>query len=130
MAPLVKSDRIDVKGTAELCYCTVTFPSRDLEDATRSPLEMDGSQTRTVIETTEPFVTEEIDDTFWEIRVYVTNANGKVTETRLGIRQPLRAGQLKIIRGWVSADGSVRATESEVSTSVTLDWKEGLEFGN
>lgn len=116
---MVKPQLIEAEDTKEICFCTVNFPSRDF-----SP-----ERSRTIVETEEPFVSADAAEALWQMRVYVTLADGKVTETVLGIHQPLRAGQLKIVKGWVAVDGSIRTADSEVSTSVTLDWKEGLVVG-
>jgi len=51
-----------------------------------------------------------------------------VTRTELFITLPLRAGQLKIIQAHVHPDGSVRTNDNEIGTSVTLNWKDGLEI--
>ena len=57
-----------------------------------------------------------------------TRQGGSITETVMRIKQPLRAGQLKIIKGRVNENGVVVPDNPEVSTSVTLDWKEGLDI--
>ena len=51
--------------------------------------------------------------------------DGTVTETVLSIRQPLRAGQLKILKGWIGDDGDVRTHDHTVGVSVTLNWNDG-----
>ena len=85
-------------------------------------------ETRTIIETTEPFIAKAGEEALWEYRVYVPLPDGSITETILRIKEPLRAGQLKIIKCWLDEHGGVVTLNSEVSTSVTLDWKEGLEI--
>lgn len=110
-APIVRADRVDDNGSGLLAFCSVNFPSKE-------PL-------RTVIETEEPFIAQEGENSLWEFRVYVTLPDGKVTETILSFKEPLRAGQLKILRARMQNDGSVSTTASEVGVSVTLDWKEG-----
>ena len=58
-------------------------------------------------------------------KVYLTKADGKVTETVLDIQEPLKAGDLKIIKGELDDDGAVRPYDSTVGVSVTLDWNNG-----
>ena len=104
----------------EVAFCSVNVPSRD------------PAQTRTVIETTEPFIAQIGEESLWEFRVYVPVTDGtrqgeSITETVLRIREPLRAGQLKIVKCRVNENGVVVPDNPEVSTSVTLDWKEGLD---
>ena len=98
--PIVRTQQIDT-GTEQLCFCSVNFPSRD---------------------------TAEGDEPLWQFRVYVTKSDGTVTETILNIPDPLRAGEFKIVQGWVDKDGSVRTESNEIATSVTFDWKSGLEI--
>ena len=110
-APIVRVNRVDDNGSGLLAFCSVNFPSKE-------PL-------RTVIETEEPFIAQEGENSLWEFRVYVTLPDGKVTETILAFKEPLRAGQLKILRAKMQDNGSVSTSASEVGVSVTLDWKEG-----
>lgn len=110
-SPIIRAQRVDDNGSGLLAYCSVSFPSKD-------PM-------RTVIETTEPFVAQEGETALWEFRVYVTKNDGTVTETILSLKQPLRAGELKILNARMMDDGSVTTTASEVGVSVTLDWKPG-----
>ena len=52
--------------------------------------------------------------------------DGIKLSTTLGIRHPLRAGQLKILIGWIDDKGVIRLKDDEVSVSTNLDWQEGL----
>ena len=121
---VVKTDELNVKNDRQQCFCSVNFPSREPET------------TRTVIETEEPFIAQEDENSLWEFQVYVpdpssaqTRAGRKITRTTLRLKKPLRAGQLRIIRGRILKDGSVTTTNvKEVSVSVTLDWKPGGEY--
>lgn len=92
--PLVRTQQI-ATGTDELCFCSVNFPSRD-----------------------EP----EGDEALWEFRVYVTNADGTITETVLGVREPLQAGELKIVKAYLDDEGGACPTDATVGANVTLDW--------
>lgn len=123
-SPIVRTSQLKVNGeSGPVGFCSVTFPSRDTR------------HTRTVIETEEPFIAEPGEESLWEFRVYVphqesnnTRSEEKVTETVLRIKEPLRAGQLKIIKCWVGSNGEVHPLNPEIGTSVTLDWKPGLEI--
>ena len=103
------------------CFCTVNFPSREPET---SSLES-GTETRTIIETLQPFIAKQGEKSLWEFRVYVKLSDGKITESILRVKQPLRAGQLMIIKGVVRDDGSVMPYSPEVGVSISLDWHEG-----
>ena len=124
----------------ELAYTSVTFPSREPKE----------SATRSIIETEEPFIAEPGEEALWEFQVYVPQPNGSITKTVLSVKTPLRAGQYKIIQCWIGDDGEIivgpdpgpdpepdpgtdpepdPGTESrEVTTSVTFNWKPGLEI--
>ena len=75
-----------------------------------------------------PFVANEEAEKIWEFQVLITNNDGSVTRTVLGVRRPLRAGQLMIIKGFIDDDGSVRPLDSKVGVSVTLNWNEGMSY--
>ncbi len=65
---------------------------------------------------------------YYTAKVYVTMPDGKVTETVLSVQQPLRAGQLKVLRLQLQPDGEVKPIAApEVGATVTLDWKDGGE---
>lgn len=112
--PLVKADFIPVEGGAESIYATVQFPSGE-----------PGPDSKVVIETTDPFLSDNAEEVLWEWLVYVTLPDGSVTESRLGLIRPLRAGQLKIIRVRVGPDGTIYTDDTSVGVSVTLDWNQG-----
>ena len=122
---LVRADRVTVGGTNWLCYCGVSLPSREparymysreLSPVTRSRVEID-----------EPvFDYSNSGRTIWYYDCYVTLATGSITRTTIGIPHPLRAGQLKIILGWIDDDGIIRLEDQELSVSSDLDWQEGL----
>ena len=58
----------------------------------------------------------------------VTKTDGSITETILNIEEPLKAGDLRIIKGELDAEGAVRPYNSTVGVSVTLDWNSGGEY--
>ena len=61
----------------------------------------------------------------WQLKVYLTKMDDSVTETVLDITEPLKAGNLKIIKGALDDEGAVRPYDSTVGVSVTLDWNKG-----
>lgn len=92
-----------------LCFCSVNFPSRDAAPAS--------TRTRA-----------EAGATLWQFKVYLTKKDGSITETVLDIEEPLKAGDLKIIKGEFDDDGAVRPYDSTVGVSVTLDWNNGGSY--
>ena len=103
-------------------FCSVTFPSKP------------GADTRTVIETEEPFISQEGDETLWEFRVYVpeqdvasTRGHRPITETILRLKKRLKAGQLFILKGWLDRKGIFYTKDKTVGVSVTLDWNKNQE---
>lgn len=127
-SPMVRTHRMDTSQKNRVAFCSVNFPSRDVTAPT-----LGRETTRTIIETTDPFVAKPEQQSLWEFCVLMpqgeelsTRAEGKFTRTLVRVMEPLRAGQMKIVRVWLNADGSVSTDASEVSTSVTLDWKPGL----
>lgn len=96
-SPLVHMQEVQT-DTELLCFSSVNFPSRD---------EADG------------------DEPLWESRIYVTKMDGTVTETVLGMRDPLKAGELKIVKANLDADGRVCPQDATVGVSVTLNWDSG-----
>lgn len=120
-SPIVRTTLVKPENSSDMCYCSVNFPSRE-------PDYKDTKATRSIIETTEPFEDEASIEPLWEFKTYITNADGTVTETVLGIRKTLRAGQLMIINGYVTDEGSVQTEDQTVGVNVTLDWHEGWSF--
>ena len=83
--------------------------------------------TRSRVDIDEPvFLYDDCGEDIWYYDCYVTMATGSITRTTLGIRHPLRAGQLKILIGWIDDNGVIRLKDDEVSVSTNLDWQEGL----
>jgi hypothetical protein len=116
--PLVRTKVVTSEDDedGELAFCSVTFPSRE------------PSVTRTVIETTDPFVSPEVNESLWEFLIYATANDGSTTLTRLYIRRPLRAGQLMIIKAKAYPDGSINTDNQTVGVSVTLNWNDGGHY--
>ncbi|MBO4742515.1 MAG: hypothetical protein J5533_02665 [Bacteroidales bacterium] len=114
--PLVRAEKLAIEDGIEDCYVTVQFPSRDVRP-----------DTKVVVETEDPFIAESADEGLWEWQVYVTLADGSITQNRLGIKKPLRAGQLKIIRIRIGEGGVAITDDSTVAASVQLDWQQAPE---
>ena len=96
--PMVHANQVDTRADGMLCFCTVNFPSRDKAVG---------------------------DEPLWQYVVYVTLADGSVTQSVLNINDPLKAGDLKIVKTYLQADGSLQPDNTLVGVSVTLDWKQG-----
>ena len=97
--PLVYADELQT-GNSLLCFTTVNFPSRDADAAAQgSPL--------------------------WRFEVYLTKTDDTITKTVINIDEPLKAGELKIIKGDIDSDGAIRPYNSRLGVSVTLDWASG-----
>ena len=101
-SPLIKATKVDT-GNDLLCYCSVNFPSHD--EMTRAD-----------------------EETLWQLKVYITNTDGSTTESVLDIKEPLKAGDLRIIKGDIDDQGGVRPYDSTVGVSVMLDWNEGSTY--
>jgi hypothetical protein len=101
-SPLITAEKVETDNDL-LCYCTVNFPSRDV--LTRAPAS-----------------------SLWQLKVYMTNADGSTTETVLDIQEPLKAGELRIIKGSLDDEGAVQPYDSTVGVSVTLDWNKGGDY--
>ena len=99
---LVRADKVET-GNDLLCFCSVNFPSHNPDEV-------------------------EADQPLWQLKVYVTMPDGSITETVIDVKEQLKAGELKIIKGELDDDGAVRPTNSTVGVSVTLDWNSGGEY--
>lgn len=67
------------------------------------------------------------DGGLWEVHAYVRRGD-TYTETILSLREPLRAGQLKVVKAFMKADGSLGAEDPQVGVSVNLNWKPGGNY--
>ena len=101
-SPMIKATKVETDNDL-LCYCSVNFPSHD--EKTRAD-----------------------EETLWQIKVYITNTDGSITESVLDIKEALKAGDLRIIKGDIDDQGGVRPYDSTVGVSVTLDWNEGPTY--
>lgn len=119
-APIIRAKRLEPDENGNVGFVSVNFPSREPSTPPQA-----APTTRTVIETTEPFIASSNNEALWEFRVYIPQPDGTITETILGIRDPLRAGQLKIIKVRVGDNGQLESETPNVGVSVTLDWNPG-----
>lgn len=99
-----------------LCFTCVNFPSR-----TETP-------TRTVIEPDDPDVSPVADKALWYYRIYCHLEDGSITETKLGVKLPLRPGQFKIIAADIQQDGTCVPEAPYVGASVCLNWNPGMDW--
>lgn len=120
-SPLIRTKRMEPDEQGNVGFVSVNFPSREPSN----PQPARTNVTRSIIETTEPFIAQPGDEVLWEFRVYLPQPDGTTTETILGIREPLRAGQFKIVRARIGDNGAIEPEAPEVGVSVTLDWKPG-----
>ena len=98
---LVHAQSVNTGTDDMLCFCTVNFPSRDKAEG---------------------------DEPLWQYVVYVTLADGSVTKSVLKMEEPLKAGEIKIVKVHLQTDGSLQPVSAEVGVSVTLDWKQGGSY--
>lgn len=99
---LVRADKVET-GNELLCFCSVNFPSHNPDEV--------GA-----------------DEPLWQLRVYVTMPDGSITETIIDVKEQLKAGELKIIKGELDDEGAVRPYDSTVGVSVQLDWGNGSQY--
>lgn len=99
---LVRADKVET-GNELLCFCSVNFPSHNPDEV--------GA-----------------DEPLWQLRVYVTMPDGNITETIIDVKEQLKAGELKIIKGELDDEGAVRPYDSTVGVSVQLDWGNGSQY--
>ncbi len=62
---------------------------------------------------------------YWEMRVYVTLSDGKITENLFYVKEPLQAGNLEIIKGKLQEDGTITVENQEVGASANVEWTPG-----
>lgn len=115
--PVFRTRQLEMEeeGNTEMCFVCVNFPSRDVEEG------------KSVIEVDDPDVEESAQDPLWDFRVYATLADGTVTETLLGVRKPVRASHLRVVKARMFPRGVVEPEDHSVGMNVTLDWTPGME---
>ncbi len=112
---IVKTDELNLSTPGGMVFASVNYPSRDTRP------------TKVVIETTDPFISQDAADALWQIRAYTTLKDGTITETKLSVTKPLRAGQLKVYKAKALTNGSVQPDDPDVGVSVALDWASGMD---
>ena len=122
-APMIRTKRLEPDENGHVGFVSVNFPSPE-PSAPQPAQSIDGS-TRSVIETTDPFIAQPGDEVLWEFHIFLPQADGTITKTVLGIKEPLRAGQFKIVKAKIGENGAVEPEAPTVGVSVTLDWKSG-----
>lgn len=105
-APVFRMDSLPLEEEG-CCFASVHFPSRDTEDDTKD------------------VVTE---SALWCLKAYVTTQDGSVTESVLGVTEPLKAGELKILKAKVLDNGAVQPDDPTVAVSITLEWSGGMDI--
>ena len=115
-SPVFRMDRLQLTEKGGCCFASVHFPSRSIED------------TKSVIDADDSFVTIQAESALWQLKAYVTMEDGTVTESILGVSEPLHAGELKILKGKVVGNGAVLPEDPTVAVSITLDWSNGMEI--
>ena len=118
-SPLVRNIELPVATGRQRCYTTICFPSRNTATRVEGSISDDGSIIR---------LNGGEDGSIWRIKAYVTLPNGDVVENILHLRQPLQAGNLKIIKVILQPDGSFIPSDMEVGASIDLGWKKGNVF--
>jgi len=113
--PIIRTNNVPVDEPGHMCFVAVHFPTRETPE------------TRSVVETTDPFVSEDGDSDFtlWTITVYVYLQDGSITRNILSVSNSIRPGQFRIIKGKLFLDGSVDPMDTQVGVLVSPQWKEG-----
>lgn len=115
--PLFRMEQLPLPQEEGCCFTSIHFPSRNPADASKS-----------VIDSQDPFVSEDARDPLWYLQVYATLADGSVTRTVLGVTKPLLAGQLEILKLKVIPGGEAQPVSGSLAgVAVTLDWGPGME---
>ncbi len=104
--PIVSCINMADTGSNLICQYGIGMPSRDVP-MTRTPYD------------------NVWENTYWEMRVYVTLPSGSITENLLYVKVPLKAGNLEIIKGKLRGDGTIVVDNNEVGVSTNLEWTPG-----
>ena len=68
------------------------------------------------------------DENSWKVVTTATLTNGRHTTTTLTIKEPLKAGMLRIFKCALTPDGTLDPDPvytKEIGVEVEIDWKEG-----
>lgn len=118
--PIFRDNRAPNPPANREVFYAVTFPSYDTAEEAHAGTRADDDDV----------IVGDDGQRIWRKYVYTRLPNGSVTRTVIYVHDPLKAGQAKVILLDMGADGGVYSLVDEVSTSVTLDWKEGLVIEN
>lgn len=99
--PVMETHQVEVEHSQEVCFTAVSFPSR-------------GSATKA-------------SDIVWEFRIYATTVDGSITETCLGISDPLEAGHIRVVKAVMYPNGTLIPSDETIAVSVQLDWTPGMD---
>lgn len=115
--PVFRTRQLEMEEgeSTEMCFVCVNFPSRDVVEG------------KSVIEVDDPDVEESALNPLWDFRVYASLPDGTVTETVLGVKKPVHAAHLRVIKARMFPDGTAESEDQSVGMSVTLDWSPGIE---
>lgn len=111
---VVVADHVQVSEPGRICFASVNFPSRGLED------------TKVIIDDDDPFVSEDAQNALWWMDVYVKAADGSITRSLLGVKKQLHAGQFYAVTGRITDNGTVVPKGSSVAVTVSLNWDDGI----
>lgn len=100
--PVVKADEVPLEEKGQVCFTAVTFPSRTV--ATKAEAE-----------------------SLWRITAYATLPDGSITQTILGVPDPLPAGHLRVFKAKARENGQVAPGDPSMAVSVTMDWTPGID---
>ena len=117
--PIVRAPELPVSSGRQRCYTTVCFPSHTEATRAEGAVDADGNVVR---------INGGETGSIWRIQVYVTMPNEDIVLSTLHVRQPLGAGNLRIIKVALKPDGSVVPSNVEVGASIELGWKKGNVF--
>lgn len=107
---IIRASRLD-DGQGRTALYAACFPSKDSPQAS--------------YETYKPYKYSAPEaSSLWQMVVYTTE-NGRITESTLSVSEPLRAGDIKVIKARIGDGGQVVTDAPEVGVSVKLDWKPG-----
>lgn len=95
------SGDIEDDGTKMLCFTAVTMPSQDVAGS---------------------------DGAYFHLKIYVKNNDETITENVFSVLEPLKAGEVVIIKAALQSEGVVAPVEaSQIGATVTLNWNAGGE---
>lgn len=107
--PMIRTLRVPVTNTTDSAYLVTVFPSRP--SATRADGDDAAAQ-----------------GSVWRAIVMAQLSDGSVTRSVLYVRTPLKAGDVRVLRITVDANGAAITKAADVGASVTLNWNKGGEY--